>query len=205
MKAITNQSKTKSAFNGNYIEYQSKGEKDKNLSPKEYLDIISPYLSDMINDHKTQSEWKIQLTMQINFISSKDSEETRTMHTKSHNIEIMMGNETWNYWKTFWISFTKWSKRLVRLEESMRGSEFVFNSIDLLYYHLRKTSLKRGWSYIDSPEWLKNKKATINPKNDENNCFQYTLTVALNYQNIKKTLKEYQKLNILLISVIGKK
>ena len=167
--------------------------------------MIRPYLSDMINDHKTQSEWKIQLTMQINFISSKDSEETRTMHTKSHNIEIMMGNETWNYWKTFWISFTKWSKRLVRLEESMRGREFVFNSIDLLYYHLRKTSLKRGWSYIDSPEWLKNKKATINPKNDENNCFQYTLTVALNYQNIKKTLKEYQKLNILLISVIGKK
>ena len=117
----------------------------------------------------------------------------------------MMGNETWNYWKTFWISFTKWSKRLVRLEESMRGSEVVFNSIDLLYYHFRKTSLKRGWLYIDSPEWLKNKKATINPKNNENNCFQYALTVALNYQNIKKTLKEYQKLNILLISVIGKK
>ena len=37
---------------------------------------------------------KIQLTMQINFISSKDSKETRSMHTKSHNIEIMMGNET---------------------------------------------------------------------------------------------------------------
>ena len=47
----------------------------------------------MINDHKTQSEWKIQLTMQINFIS-KDSEETLTMHTKNCNIEIMMGNET---------------------------------------------------------------------------------------------------------------
>ena len=48
----------------------------------------------MINDHKTQNEWKIQLTMQINFISYKDSEETRTMHTKSHNIEIMVGSET---------------------------------------------------------------------------------------------------------------
>ena len=38
--------------------------------------MIRPYLSDMINDHKTRREWKIQLTMQINFISSKDSEET---------------------------------------------------------------------------------------------------------------------------------
>ena len=48
----------------------------------------------LINDHKTQSEWKIQLTMQISFISSKDSEETRTMHTEKRNIEIMMGSET---------------------------------------------------------------------------------------------------------------
>ena len=56
--------------------------------------MIRQYLSDIINDHKTQGEWKIQLTMDINFISSKDSNETRTMHTKSENIEIMIGNET---------------------------------------------------------------------------------------------------------------
>ena len=86
--------KTKSAFNGNYIEYESKGDKDKNLSPKEYLNIIKLYLSNMINDHKTQSEWKIQLTKQINFISSKYPGETRTMHTESYYIEIVMGNET---------------------------------------------------------------------------------------------------------------
>ena len=85
---------TNRAFNGNYIEYESKGDKDKNLLPKEYFDIIRPYLRDMINDHKTRREWKIQLTMQINFISSKDSEETRTMHTEKRNIEIMMGSET---------------------------------------------------------------------------------------------------------------
>ena len=48
----------------------------------------------MINDVKIQGEWKIELTMEINFISSKDSNETRTMHTKSINIEIMIGNET---------------------------------------------------------------------------------------------------------------
>ena len=48
----------------------------------------------MINDHKTQSECKIQLSMQSNFISSKISEETRKMHTKSHNLKIMLSNET---------------------------------------------------------------------------------------------------------------
>ena len=84
--------KTKSVFNGNYIEYESKGDNDKNLLPREYFNIVRPYLRDMINDHKTRREWKIQLTMQVNFISHNDSEETRTMYTKSRNIEIMDGN-----------------------------------------------------------------------------------------------------------------
>ena len=91
----------KGAFDGSYIQYESKGDKGKNLSIKEYLNLIKPYLSDIINDHKTHglvryhsgnkawlgetsSEWQIQLTMAINFISSKDSDETRTMHTKSN-------------------------------------------------------------------------------------------------------------------------
>ena len=88
----------------------------------------------------------------------------------------------------------------------MRGSEFVFDSIDLLYYHLQKIDLERDWSDIDSPECHKNKKATINTKNSYDNCFQYALTVALIYQKIeKKTLNEYRKLNLLLISIIGKK
>ena len=55
--------KTKSVLNGNYIEYESKRDKDKNLSPKEYFDMIRPRLRDMINDYKTRSEWKILLTM----------------------------------------------------------------------------------------------------------------------------------------------
>ena len=41
--------KTKSAFNCNYIKYESNGDKDKNLSEKEYLNMIRSYLSDIIN------------------------------------------------------------------------------------------------------------------------------------------------------------
>ena len=67
----------------------------------------------------------------------------------------------------------------------MRGSEFVTDSTDLLYYHLQKVGLKRNGSYIDSPEWLKNKKATINPQNNDDNCLQYALSVALNHQNFE--------------------
>ena len=58
---------TKSSFNGIYIEYESKGDKNKNLSTKEYLIMIRPYLRDVIIDCKTQGEWKSQLTMSIIF------------------------------------------------------------------------------------------------------------------------------------------
>ena len=68
------------------------GGKHKNLSPEVYLDIIRP-LRDMINTIMAYGEWKIQLTMQITFISSLDTGEFRIMHSKSDNIEIMMGIE----------------------------------------------------------------------------------------------------------------
>ena len=68
----------------------------------------------------------------------------------------------------------------------MRGSEFNFDHVDVLHYNLNKIRLSRGGSYIDSPKWLKNKKARINPKNNDGKCFQYALTVTLNYEQIKK-------------------
>ena len=61
------------------------------------------------------------------------------------------------------------------------GSNFVFESVDLLSYHFHKISLRRGKSYIESPEWVLNKRATRNPKNKDNKCFQYSMTVALNH------------------------
>ena len=68
----------------------------------------------------------------------------------------------------------------------MKGSEFEFDGVNLLYYDFNKISLNRGRSYIDSPKWLKDKKSTINPKNNDNKCFQYAVTLALNLDEIKK-------------------
>ena len=87
----------------------------------------------------------------------------------------------------------------------MTGSKFVPDSIDLLYYHLQKVGLKRSGSYIVSPEWLKNKKAAKNPQNNDDNFFQYALTVALIHQHIANNPQRISKLNLLLISIIGRK
>ena len=78
----------------------------------------------------------------------------------------------------------------------MRGSEFVYDSVDVLYYNLNKVSLSRGASYIDSPKWLKYKKATINPQNKKDDkCFQYAITVALNHEQIKNHPARISKIN----------
>ena len=121
--------------------------------------------------------------MAINFISSKDSEETRTMHTKSNNVEIMMSSETDEITEDLFESFLR--KYQEGLEESMRRNEFAYDSVDTLYHNLNKVSLSRGRSYIDCAKWLKNKKATINPKNNDDKCFQYALNAPLNYEQIK--------------------
>ena len=73
----------------------------------------------------------------------------------------------------------------------MRGSEFVFDYVDVLHYKCHKINPNRGGSYIDSPDWIKNKKATINPINEKyKKCFQYDVIVVLNYEQIKKIHKE---------------
>ena len=83
--------KTIGAFNDSYMEYESRGDRDTNLSLEDYLNIIKSLSEDMINNHKTHGEWKIQLTMRIIFVSSLDTNEFRIMHTQSNNATIMSG------------------------------------------------------------------------------------------------------------------
>ena len=81
------------------------------------------------------------------------------------------------------------------LETKMKGSSYIFEHIDLLEYHIHEISLNRGSSYIESPKWLHNKGVTINPQNTEDNkCFQYAITAALNYQNITNNCQRTSKL-----------
>ena len=160
MKIIMNQKKIKGVFNDNYVEYESNGDKDKRLSIEEYLNMIRPYLTNIIDDHK--DEWKIQLTMEINFISIKDSSETHPIHMHSKNILTLTGYETGDIIEKIFDSLLE--KYQERLEEKVKKSNYNFDSVGALYYKLHKTSLNRGGSYIDSPEWLKNKKRNNKPK-----------------------------------------
>ena len=67
----------------------------------------------------------------------------------------------------------------------MRRNDFIFDSVQLMYYKFHKVNFMCGDSYIDSPDWIKKKKETVNPKNEDNKFFQYAVAVALNYGEIE--------------------
>ena len=135
----------------------------------------------------------MQLTIEVNFISLKPgSNETRIMYTRSNNIEIMFGDDNDYIIEQLFESLLQ--KYEENLQNKYRGSEFEFDGVNFLYYDFNKTSINRGGSYIDSPKWLKDKKSTINPKNNDYKCFQYAVTLALNIDKIKKGPQRVSKI-----------
>ena len=84
------------------------------------------------------------------------------------------------------------------LQNKMKGLNFEFDGVSFLYYDFNKISLNRGGSFIDSPKWLKDKKSTINPKNNDDKCFQYAVTLALNLDKIKKDPQRMSKIKLII-------
>ena len=75
-----------------YIEYKRKADRE-TLSDDKYLNEIRLHLMDIINNLKKSDTWKIQSTIAINFISSKDNDEERVMHSKSDDTLIMINDD----------------------------------------------------------------------------------------------------------------
>ena len=191
----------KTGFDNNYLEYMSNG--NNSLSFNKYLnDIIKPYLYDLINVYKAKGEWKLQISSEISFVSQKPgSDETRTMYSRSIPEEIMSGSETEEIIEKLIKSLLQ--KYQDNLQNKMKGSDFIFYGVNYLFYDLNRITISKGGSYIESPKSLKDKKCTINQKNTDNKCFQYAATLALNFNNIDNIIKEYKKLNPLLIIIVG--
>ena len=130
--------------------------------------------------------------MQNSCISTVSFEEIRTICTKSEPLEIFMGSNTNDVIDRL---FNTLLQRFQHAQETSndRGSEFIPESVELLYYHFHRIDIRRAESYIMSPDWIASKKATINPKNEKDNeCFKWSIIAGLNYNKIKE--KELKKL-----------
>ena len=128
--------------------------------------------------------------MHVNFISFRDTGKTRTYHIWSDNVSIMQGKITNDIIIEIFDSFLyNYQKEL----KNIRERDFVFESVDLLDFEFHRVRLKRGGSYIKSPKWLENKKAVINPKNEnDDECLRWSIICALNYNEITK--KEFENI-----------
>ena len=168
----------KSTFEGNYLEYMSNGNNS---------------LYDLINVYKAKGEWKLQLSAEISFVSQKPgSDEKRVMYTRSTLEEFMIGGETEEVAEKLIMSILQ--KYQDNLQNKMKGSDFIFNGVNYLFYDLNRITISQGGSYIESPKWRKHKKYTINQKNTDNKCFQYATTLALNFNNIDKHHQRISKI-----------
>ena len=185
----------KSSFNGNYEYYEIRGDKDKKLSARQYLYMISPELTKLINKRKNNNsnEQKVQLSMDINFMDINDKEKSHTFHVKSDNAEITQATDTSDVINELIDSFFP---QYQREEQVLRaGSDYIFDSVDILRIHFPNIRLRRGRSYIKSPGWISSKKATTNPNNTQDNkCFQYAITFALTHQEISSHPERISKI-----------
>ena len=136
----------------------------------------------IVNNLEISDAWKIQLTIQINFISSKDTAEDRVMYSKSNNIEIMIYNKSDEVIKEILKSLL--IRHQIELERSLKSCDLILNCVNLSHKVFHKIEINCGGS--NSPDWMKNKKATTNLINGDDKCFQHAATFALNHEEIGK-------------------
>ena len=112
-----------------------------------------------------RSTWKIQLIIAINFNSSKDVDEEGVMHSKNDNLEFMLyDNENELFVNELFESLL--SRYQIGLETSLRGSDFIFESVQRFYYKCCKTNFKLGW---EIGRWVTYWFFTLDKKEKKNN------------------------------------
>ena len=167
-----------SLFNKGYQRYHFRGDKMHNMFVKSYFDKIIPYLRVLIDENKAY-EQNIQVDMGFN--TTHISGNRRITHfLRSDNVTYMPSSNTNEIEQLLTSLYEKFNDDL---ELSRERSSFVYESVEEFNMHFNKIDLRRGASFIDTPEWLKPKKATINPQNKNDvYCFVYAVTIAL-YHN----------------------
>ena len=130
----------RSSFKKNYEYYEIRGDNDKKLSIQQYLYMIIPYLTELINEKKNNSiEHKIQLSMSVNFMCIADKEKTRTFHVKSDNVEIRLSNDTSEIIKELINSFLSNYQKEEQILKN--GGNYIFESVDILDIYVHNIKL----------------------------------------------------------------
>ena len=181
------------ALERTYERYRINGDRNKELSLTDYLKTVRPNVVELITKKKA-NERKAQLDLSIVFLNYLTNE-TAEKYVYSDNVKIRPTDDSNEITTELYNSLLH--RYQETLENKMEGSSFVYDYVNFLDIKFNQTDLIRGGTYIESPKWISNTKATINPKNDkdgDNYCFLYAITVALNHAEIGSHPERISKL-----------
>ena len=173
----------KESFDGNYQMYTCRGDKERTMYITEYLEKVKPYLIALIDEKKTPSH-KLQIVIAINLIHLTKSDRI-IFYVKSKNIECHLSDNSEDILNQLIDSFLEYFHD--KLMICRTDSSYAFESVEELSIRFHKIDLRRGSSYVPIPDWLEAKKATINPKNKNDNfCFAYAAAIAIYHKNLNR-------------------
>ena len=172
------------AFEGGYVRFRSRGVEEYQgmVTVEQYLHRTKNHMLEKLEDMVRREEsWKVQLNIVLLFRKRDGSDETEKPIWSSPHV-IMEGTDLEEVINEMRIYLLRQYEKILN---TMEASDYVFIRVVEMTYHCHRVDLNRGGSYIELPEWVKNKKCCINPKNEgDDECFKWAVTVALHYGEI---------------------
>ena len=181
------------SFNGKFKEYEISGS-TKVITLEEYLDKIKPSLKRQLEElqKSASSEQKVLLKCILVFKKINNEFERFIKYYDSDGIIMRHGSDVDKVINDLYVSLLK---SYEKESNQLRGSNFIFSSVDLTYLQVVKSKLKRVGTYVKTPEWIFNKNAIINPCNlDDNYSFAWAIIISMHYDEIGRNHNRMSKL-----------
>ena len=119
-------------------------------------------------------------------------------HEAELNVSLVLGSKTNPndecnmFIKTRSADIDEVFNQLIKKQETLEKTSFLIKGVESITYSFTKIIIKN--TFVESPDWIKNKKCTINPQNKDNKCFQYSVTISLYHKEIKNNPERISKI-----------
>ena len=177
------------AFGGAYRRYRIDGIERKGhiLDVDTYFARTRKFLIDLLNKETTNRAVRSQATTWIRFV--RDDVEQVSLAFNNRMMTVYSLNDK-NEIVTAMIEHMA-----QQIENpALRNSKFVFNRVLHMDIDFHRLNLTRGSSYVPLPDWLMKKKAIINPKNSDMECFKWAVIAAMKWEEIGNNPERVSKL-----------
>ena len=154
---------------------------------------VKKFIKEKIYYLSRNGEWKVEVT-DANTVYKNEIKtySSRPIHSKKDWIDFRRGSSMKEKYND--IIEAQKQRYEDNLEKSMENNKINSVNLDHIHTVFQKLTVSSGASHIDFPDWIRVKKAVINPKNNDDTCFQYAVTLALSWEKIRKNCERVNKI-----------